>query len=386
MASLLKPMKDTRHEAFVFRGRALAGFGIIVLCLIGIGVRFAYLQISRHDEFALRSHTLANAANNDGRFAEERVQWGKPVGQHEAVAQMLAEMAARTYAMEAISDLCALLGDAGRSDIRLEAAIAKLWNSDVAWETADQAVQVRGGRGYETARSLASRGEAPVPLEQVFRDLRINRIFEGTNQVMRLFIAREALDQHLEVAGDVVMPKVPLGRRLSGLVRAAAFYAWWYPSRWLGWGRWPRYAGFGRLATHLRYVDRTSRRLARQQFHLMMAHGPALERRQGLLFRCVDIGAELFAMAAVCARAARDARTSRAEGSPVELADLFCRLARGRIENWFEGIRSNADPEGDRVARGLLDGRFEWLEDGIADAPEAPEPATHRGKDAAAGA
>jgi alkylation response protein AidB-like acyl-CoA dehydrogenase len=320
------------------------------------------------------------------RFAEERVQWGKPVGQHEAVAQMLAEMAARTYAMEAISDLCALLGDAGRSDIRLEAAIAKLWNSDVSWETADQAVQVRGGRGYETARSLASRGEAPVPLEQVFRDLRINRIFEGTNQVMRLFIAREALDQHLEVAGDVVMPKVPLGRRLSGLVRAAAFYAWWYPSRWLGWGRWPRYGGFGRLATHLRYVDRTSRRLARQQFHLMVAHGPALERRQGLLFRCVDIGAELFAMAAVCSRAARDTRTVRAEGSPVELADLFCRQARGRIENWFEAIRSNADPEGYRIARGLLDGRFEWLEAGIADAPPAPEPATHRDKDAAAGA
>jgi alkylation response protein AidB-like acyl-CoA dehydrogenase len=316
------------------------------------------------------------------RFAEERVQWGKPVGQHEAVAQMLAEMAARTYAMEAISDLCALLGDAGRSDIRLEAAIAKLWNSDVAWETADQAVQVRGGRGYETAHSLATRGEAPVPLEQVFRDLRINRIFEGTNQVMRLFIAREALDQHLDVAGDVVMPKVPLAKRLTGLVRAGAFYAWWYPSRWLGWGRWPRYGGFGRLATHMRYVDRTSRR----QFHLMMRYGPGLERRQGLLFRCVDIGAELFAMTAVCTRAVRDLRTVKGEGSPAELADLFCRLARARIENAFEAIRSNADPQGDRVARGVLDGRYDWLEDGIADAPDAPDVATPPRKDAAAGA
>jgi hypothetical protein len=319
------------------------------------------------------------------RFAEERVQWGKPVGQHEAVAQMLGEMAARTYAMEAISDLCALLGDAGRSDIRLEAAIAKLWNSDVAWETADQAVQVRGGRGYETAHSLAMRGEAPVPLEQVFRDLRINRIFEGTNQVMRLFIAREALDQHLDVAGDVVMPKVPLAKRLTGLVRAGAFYAWWYPSRWLGWGRWPRYAQFGALARHLRYVDRTSRRLARQQFHLMMLHGPALERRQGLLFRCVDIGAELFAMAAVCSRATRDAGVEGMEQTPVELADLFCRIARGKVEALFEGIRKNADPEGYRVARGLLEGRYDWLEDGIADAPDAPEANASRASGAAVG-
>src|SRR5262249_16094629 len=148
-------------------------------------------------------------------FAAERVQWGKPVGHHEAVAQMLSDMASRTYTMEAIADMGALLGDAAKSDIRLEAATAKLWNSDVAWEVGDEAMQVRGGRGYATARSLASRGEAPVPLEQLMRDLRINRIFEGTNQVMRLFIAREALDKHLKVAGDVVMPGVPLGRRLT---------------------------------------------------------------------------------------------------------------------------------------------------------------------------
>jgi alkylation response protein AidB-like acyl-CoA dehydrogenase len=309
------------------------------------------------------------------RFANERVQWGKPVGRHEAVSQMLAEMAARTYAMEAIADLCSLLGDAGRSDIRLEAAIAKLWNSDVAWEISDQAIQVRGGRGYETARSLASRGEAPIPLEQVHRDLRINRIFEGTNQVMRLFIAREALDQHLDVAGDVVMPGVPLGKRLAGMVRAGLFYAWWYPSRWLGWGRWPRFSSFGRLATHLRYVDRTSRRLARQQFHLMVTQGPALEKRQGLLFRCVDIGAELFAMAATCSRAERDVRVNPKDRTPLELADLFCRLSRVKVENLFEGIRVNADPEAYRVAKGLLEGRYDWLEEGIVDAPTSPETA-----------
>ena len=149
------------------------------------------------------------------RFARERVQWGKPVGHHDAVAQMIGDIAARTYAMEAVADLSALLSDRGKSDIRLEAAIAKLWNSDAAWEVCDETLQVRGGRGYETARSLALRGEAPIPLEQLLRDLRINRIFEGTNQVMRLFIAREALDVHLKVAGDVVMPGVPMNHRLG---------------------------------------------------------------------------------------------------------------------------------------------------------------------------
>ena len=318
-------------------------------------------------------------------FAARRVQWGKPVGHHDAVAQMLAEMTTRTYAMEAIADLGALLGDAGRSDIRLEAAIAKLWNSDAAWEVCDQALQIRGGRGYETARSLAARGEQPVPLEQLLRDLRINRIFEGTNQVMRLFIAREALDRHLEAAGDVVMPGVPLGRRLAGLVRAGLFYALWYPTRWLGWSWWPKHAGFGRLAGHLRYVEGTARRLARQQFHLMVVYGPALEKRQAQLFRCVDIGAELFAMAAICARARADTARQPGDPTPEMLADVFCRQSRMKVENLFEGIRSNADVPAYRAARDVLEGRYAWLERGIIEPDEAPKPAARETRGAAVG-
>src|SRR5262245_5901119 len=290
------------------------------------------------------------------RFAAERVQWGRPVGQHEAVAQMIANIASKSYAMEAVADLCSLLGDAGKSDIRLEAAIAKLWNSDGAWEVCDEALQVRGGRGYETARSLASRGEAPVALEQLFRDLRINRIFEGTNQIMRLFIAREALDKHLRVAGDVVMPGVAPSKRLARLVRAARFYAFWYPSRWLSWSGWPKYGGFGPLATHLRWVDKTAKRLARQQFHLMVLNGPGLEKKQAQLFRCVDIGAELFAMAATCVRAHDDVRRSAADATAIRLADVFCRQARHRVARLFAAIRRNSDTVTYGLARDILAG------------------------------
>jgi hypothetical protein len=306
------------------------------------------------------------------RFAGQRVQWGRPVGQHEAVAQMLSEIAAKTYAMQAVSDLSSLLADRGRSDIRLEAALGKLWNTEVAWELCDLAVQVCGGRGYETARSLAMRGESPVPLERLLRDLRINRIFEGTSQIMRLFIAREALDVHLRAAGDVVMPGVPPERRLRGAARAAGFYAVWYPTRWLGWGHWPQHGAFGPLAGHVRFLTRASRRLARRQFHLMVQYGPALERRQAQLFRCVDIGAELFAMAATCVRAEHDRRKKPADPTPLELADLFCRHSRRKVDALFRAIDANDDVATYRLARGVLDERYAWLEEGIFGAPDQP--------------
>jgi alkylation response protein AidB-like acyl-CoA dehydrogenase len=296
-------------------------------------------------------------------WASERMQWGTQIGKHDAVAQMIGAMTANAFALESVADIASAMADAGDYDIRLEAAVAKLFNTEVAWNLIDDALQIRGGRGYEKAESLRARGEKPVPVERMLRDSRINRIFEGTTEIMRLFIAREALDTHLSVAGDLVDPKAGIGAKLKALARATAFYAWWYPTRWIGWGRWPRYSEFGSLAGHVRYVDRRARRLARALFHAMIRFGPQLEKRQAVLGRLVDIGAELFAMAVASSRAV--ALASRGEPGALEVADVFCSQSRRRVDGLFRQVFRNDDTATYQLAQRVLAGDHSWLEDGL---------------------
>ena len=302
-------------------------------------------------------------------WGNDRVQWGQPIGKHEAIAQKIALMAANTFAMESIAELASAMADRGGYDIRLEAAIAKLWNTEAGWRIVDDALQIRGGRGYETADSLRARGEAPIPVERAMRDFRINLIFEGSSEIMRLFIAREAVDHHFKTAFDVVNPKASGKEKWSALVRSAKFYPTWYTTRWMG--NMKGYGEFGALARHVRFIDSTTRKLGRAIFHAMVRLGPKLERRQMVLFRAVDIGAELFAMSAACTRAQMLKQTG--DANAVDLADLFCRESRLRIRAHFDNLFGVNDAAIYRVSQQVLRGEFEWLERGIIDAPE-PEP------------
>ncbi|HEY9517780.1 MAG TPA: acyl-CoA dehydrogenase family protein [Gemmatimonadales bacterium] len=298
-------------------------------------------------------------------WAATRVQWGQPVGKHDAIAQKLGRMAAEIFAMEAVADLASLLADRPHMDIRMEAAIAKMWNTEVGWRIVDDCLQIKGGRGYETADSLRSRGEKPDPVERMMRDWRINLIFEGSSEIMRLFLAREAVDTHLDVAGELINPKSSAGTKLRALGKAALFYAVWYPKQWFGWGMWPRYSDFGALAGHMRFVNRASRKLARSLFHAMIRFGPKLEKKQAVLFRLVEVGAELLAISAACSRAVMMAKKDPANRGPVRMADVFSRHSRRKVRQLFGSVFSNEDDRTYRLAQSVLKGEQAWLEAGM---------------------
>ncbi|MDX2732150.1 acyl-CoA dehydrogenase family protein [Streptomyces sp. PA03-2a] len=319
-----------------------------------------------------------------------REQWGRPVARHEAVGAKISFIAATTFALEAVVDLASQMADEDRNDIRIEAALAKLYGSEMGCLMADELVQIRGGRGFETADSLAARGERAVPAEQLLRDLRINRIFEGSTEIMHLLIAREAVDAHLKVAGDLIDPDKPLSAKAKAGANAAGFYARWLPKLVAGPGQLPRTynefhpSGHPDLSSHLRYVERSARKLARSTFYAMSRWQGRMETKQGFLGRIVDIGAELFAMSSACVRAEHLRTTGDHGREAYQLADAFCHQSRIRTEELFNRLWSNTDDLDRRVVDSVLNGAYTWLEEGIVDpsgegpwiADATPGPAT----------
>jgi hypothetical protein len=293
------------------------------------------------------------------RWGAERTQWGLPIGAHEFGRHKLAWIASHTLAMEAVTWLTSHWADQGR-DLRLEAAMAKLFTSETAWKIVDMTMQMRGGRGYEKAASLKARGEEPYPVERMMRDCRINMIIEGTSEIMRLYLAREAMDPHLRLAADVIRPGVPTGVKMRAGAKLAAHYSAWYASQWFNAGLWHHHNEMGGLAGHYQYIESGAHRMARSMFHHMGMYRDKLERRQLILGRLMDIGTDLFAMAATCSYA-RHLGTDAAE----RLADHFCREAIRRIESAYRELAANHDPVTNQVGKSVLAGDMRWLEEGV---------------------
>ena len=336
----------------------------------GLKLALATLNTGRLSLPAIAAAAAKSSVKISREWAAERKQWGMPIGKHDPVAQHLAFVTGTAFGLEAVVDVASRLADDKRNDFRVEAAIAKLYGSELGWQAVDTMISIRGGRGYETAQSLKDRGEKPVPAEMMLRDMRINRIFEGSTEIMHLLIAREALDQHLAVAGDILDPKVAMADKAKAAVGAAKFYAGYVPSLVTGEGQNPKAFAeeFGTLAPHLRYAERHARKLARSTMGLMGIHQASLEQKGALLGRVVDIGAELFAISAACVYAhSIGTREPARKQEAFELADLFAKQARRRADRLFSELFSNDDSAQYKTAQKVLEGRYTWWESDLLD-------------------
>jgi alkylation response protein AidB-like acyl-CoA dehydrogenase len=299
------------------------------------------------------------------KWASERIQWGGPIGKHSAIAGKVAEMAGNTFAMEAITFLTSGLVDRKAGDLRIETAMCKMWSTETTWKISDDAMQVRGGRGYETAQSLKGRGEEAIPVERFLRDCRINTIFEGSSEIMRLFIAREALDPHLKVGGAIFNTTLPMSERAKAVFTSGKFYAGWYPRQWFSTGAGKIDNLHRDLQKHVDYAARTSKKLARGLFHAMARFGPKLDREQLLLSRFVGIATELFAISATCSFAQYKMDKGEPADEILSIANYFCDSAKARIDSHFAGTRRNVDKRGYQLTQELLAGKHSDLREGI---------------------
>ena len=318
----------------------------------GLKVALSTLNDGRLGIPAIAAHGAEEMANFSARWGRSRNQWGKNVGQHEAGADKLAKIASGAFAMKALADYCAALSDGKRQDLRMEAAAAKMFNTELGWDLTDLALQFRGGRGYETATSLQHRGESPVPFERALRDSRINRIVEGTTDVMHLFLARESLDGHMKHAKPL-FSRSSTSTKIKTLVRCAGIYTLWFPKLFMP-SFLRSFSGFDRqLKPWLRAADRRAKKLARAFFFRMVRFGPNLANRQLTLNRIVDIGTEIAVMGLVASRVQTEINKGSREN--LSRAVYWLQDATHRIDGLFKELTKNSDRQANKLAAELME-------------------------------
>jgi alkylation response protein AidB-like acyl-CoA dehydrogenase len=269
-------------------------------------------------------------------FAESRVQFGKPIAEFEITQRKLARTSTDVYAADAMLGELVRLASVPDGEYALEAACCKVFASEMLWRAADEMVQLGGGRGYVK----------PYPYERMLRDARINRIFEGTNEILRLFIALNGIEgPAAELKGLGVALKAPL--RNLGLISE---YAASRIATRLGATPTLDVSLHPRLQGHKAYFERHVAELRERAESLVRFYRKEIIDRQMELERLSDMVVELFATACVLARTQHIIEESVEEGAADALAlcDLFV-VDSGRRFRASRGALRSAQDESRRV-------------------------------------
>lgn len=296
--------------------------------------------------------------------ANGRVTFQRPLAERQTQRVRIGRMAARLFAMEALASAVWRMADQHRYDVRIEAAIAKIFCSETTIQFLKDAQTIFGGAGYETAESKRFRGEPAFGIEQLVRDVEMYRIGEGATDILRPFVAREALNLHLEHAMKLFDEKLSIARRIQELGRLSAFYVPWYLRQWR-----PRRLPPGPLFHHpkvrsrLRFVERASRRLARAVFYALLWQRQAFQDDQGRQNRIEAVGEDLLVITVTSLHA--EARQRETGQAVWDLADEVLGDAGARVKRHIRELLFNDDKRRTAVGTKALTGSFPSLSAGI---------------------
>jgi len=287
--------------------------------------------------------------------ASERQQFGRPIAEFGLVKAKLGQMVVDCYAAESVVNAVNGMIDGGSEDYAVEAAISKVFATEALWTTADEALQIAGGTGFMTE----------YPYERIVRDCRINRIFEGTNEVLRLFIA-------LTTMNDVGSELKELSASLSGIFDdpikgfgVLSGYARRRVSLATGLGEHaPGFRGIvPELQSQVRSYENATRGLASAVDRVLRKHGKNIVGKQFASRRLADAMIDMFVLACVMARVSTAIAQSGAEAvaKEIEILKVFHRQALRRVEMNFARIDDNVDEWVKSLAdHAVAEGRYSW--------------------------
>jgi alkylation response protein AidB-like acyl-CoA dehydrogenase len=293
-------------------------------------------------------------------WGQSRVQWNRPIGEHNLIGEKLCRTAAYTLALEAVMAFCGAWANK-KGDLRLESAAAKIIGSEWYWEAVNELFQVRGGRGFMTAEAQRKSGEPSLPVMRMLRDARINLVWEGTSEILRVWMAREALSPYIDrgvaflqgtwtdkLAAPLYYAHMSLRSCLPLLRRTPAPFGS-ENSRWV------------------RFIEAAARRITRSTLKATLRHQQRLHNKQLLLQHLVNDSLLLFPMAATLWYANQP--EMRMKPGIQDLVDYFCQDMADRLcpPSSLAGRirRHKKDSVVYRLAKMLMSGQYDWLEEGI---------------------
>ena len=295
-------------------------------------------------------------------WGKTRVQWNKPIGEHTLIGERLCRAAAYTLALDAVMAFCGAWAKM-KGDLRLESAAAKIIGSEWYWEAVNDLFQVRGGRGFMTVDSQLKSGETGIPVMRMLRDARINLVWEGTSEILRIWMAREALSPYIEQGIAL------LQGTLSNKITAPLYYAGMALRSCLPVSRPSRAAAMvgHDYARWVRFIESASRRLTRSTLGATLRHRQSLHNKQLLLQDLVNDSLWLFPMAATLWFASQP--EMRGKSGIQELVTYFCQDMADRLappSSMARRIRKHRkDTAVYRLSKAIMSGGYAWLEEGI---------------------